>query len=275
MNETLTNFLIGGISATISRTCTAPIELYRLQRQNYFMPNSTIRAVIKKEGIRYLWKGNFVNCIRAFPQFAIAYPIQNYLKKYKFKKIEEKKRTFISSGISGSISILAVYPLETIRSRLALQTNKNHYTGLFNAFKNTRFLELYGGSKLSIFGFGLYNAIIFTIYPIYQDFFENNILKDSYYGKKLLCGGFSGLTAITITYPTDLIRRRLQLQGFDSAVPKYSGVIDCAKKIYRTESLVGFYRGVFGNYYKTFPMLSIQFFVIDSMNDFFKSVKNT
>ena len=271
MNETLKNFFIGGISATVSRTCTAPIELYRLQRQNYFMPNSTIKAVLRKEGIRYLWKGNFVNCIRAFPQFSIAYPTQKLLKKYKFNDLEEKKRNFICSGIAGSISILAVYPLETIRSRLALQTNKNHYAGLIHAFKTTKLSELYGGSRLSVFGFGLYNAITFTIYPIYKKKFDEYITEDSYYTKKLLCGGMSGITSITITYPTDLIRRRLQLQGFDNAVPKYSGVFDCARKIFKKDLFAGFYKGIFGNYYKTFPTLAIQFFVIDSMNDYFDS----
>ena len=36
------------------------IRIWRLQRQNSFIPNSTLRDVIKKEGIRYLWKGNAV-----------------------------------------------------------------------------------------------------------------------------------------------------------------------------------------------------------------------
>lgn len=268
MNETLKNFMIGGISATVSRTLTAPIELFRLQRQNSFMPNSTLKDVIKKEGVRYLWKGNMVNCVRAFPQFAIAYPIQRYLKKYKFKNMKDKTKTFVSSGIGGSISILAVYPLETIRSRLALQTNKNHYHGLFNAFKKTSIYDLYGGSHISVFGFGLYNAITFTIYPILQTTYESYI-QDSFYGKKLLCGGSSGIFAITLTYPTDLVRRRLQLQNFDSSVPKYSGAFDCIKKIYKSEGLFGFYRGVIGNYIKTFPMLSIQFVVIDTLNDYY------
>ncbi len=49
------DLVIGGLSGVISRTLTAPLELYKIQRQNAFIPNSTIRDVLKKEGLRYLW----------------------------------------------------------------------------------------------------------------------------------------------------------------------------------------------------------------------------
>ena len=272
MSNPLIDLFIGGMSAAVSRTCIAPLELYRLQRQNSFMPNSTIRAVIKKEGIRHLWKGNYVNCLRAFPQFSVSYAIQNYIKKYNFKYLDESKRTFISSAIGGSISIYTIYPLETIRSRLALQTNKNHYVGLFDAIKKIKFLDMYHGSSISVFGFGLYNAIIFTSYPKFKSMFSNKF-GDGYLNK-ILCGGMTGIFAISITYPTDLIRRRLQLQGYDSHVPVYKNSFDCIKKIYQKESIYGFYRGIIVNFVKTGPMLSIQFLTIDILNDYFRKSNN-
>ena len=48
------DFLIGGISAGVAKTSLAPIELYRIQQQNYFLPNTTLRQVVKNEGIRVL-----------------------------------------------------------------------------------------------------------------------------------------------------------------------------------------------------------------------------
>ena len=41
----LTDAFIGGIGGAVSRTCVAPIELYRVQRQNSFIPNSTLKDV--------------------------------------------------------------------------------------------------------------------------------------------------------------------------------------------------------------------------------------
>ena len=64
----ITDLLIGGIGGIISRSAVAPIELTRLQMQNRFIPNSTLKDVYTKEGIRYFWKGNATNCVRVFPQ---------------------------------------------------------------------------------------------------------------------------------------------------------------------------------------------------------------
>ena len=68
MSDSLCYLLIGGVSSIVSRTCTSPLEIYRLQRQNSFIPGSNLRCILKNEGIRGLWKGNGVNCMRVFPE---------------------------------------------------------------------------------------------------------------------------------------------------------------------------------------------------------------
>ena len=72
------DLLIGGLSGIISRTATAPLELWKMQRQNFFIPNSTFRDVLQKEGFRYLWKGNYTNCMRIFPQYSINLTSQRF-----------------------------------------------------------------------------------------------------------------------------------------------------------------------------------------------------
>ena len=71
----LIDLFIGGMGGIVSRTAVAPIELSRIQRQNHFIPNSTLTDVYKKEGLRYFWKGNGTNCVRIFPQLAVNYSI--------------------------------------------------------------------------------------------------------------------------------------------------------------------------------------------------------
>ena len=258
------NFLIGGLGAVISRTFTAPIELYRIQKQNYFMPNAKISKVIEKEGFRYLWKGNGVNCLRIFPQMSINWGVFKYLDK-NLDIDNKKSKHLLSAYLSGSISMISIYPLETIRSRLSLQTNHNHYNGMIQAIRQIPLKDLYSGLNMSLFGYAPFNAISFTSYHYYKE----NIIDN-----KLLCGGFSGITALSITYPSDLIRRRLQIQNFDKNVPKYDGIIDCIRKIIKSDGIKGLYRGLIISYFKCFPTLAIQFWSIELLTNIFKPSTN-
>ena len=132
------DLIIGGCAGVISRTCTAPLELYKIQSQNKYFKESNIKNVLKNEGFRYLWKGNLTNCIRAFPQFGISYSVYAFSKNNLFYFLENKNyKNFYSGGVAGFVSMSIIYPLETIRTRLSLQMNKSHYNSISSAFSVT------------------------------------------------------------------------------------------------------------------------------------------
>ena len=256
------DLIIGGSAAVISRTATAPLELYKIQCQNRYMNESTIRNVIRKEGIGYLWKGNGINAIRAFPQFAINYAVFECSKDTIFHTIERKThRNFLAGGLAGIVAMTCIYPLETIRTRLSLQMCHSHYTNPWTAFRRMSFRELYGGLRMSLLGFGPFSALSFSFYHTYNDLFTSlHYEKNTIH---LLSGGLSGLSAITITYPSDLIRRRLQMQGFDPKVPQYDGISDCLRKMYQYGGMREWYRGLLPTYVRIFPCLAIQFWCLE------------
>ena len=143
----------------------------------------------------------------------------------------------------------------------AIHANK----GIIDTFRKTKIKNLYGGLKMSLMGFSPYNAFNFMFYHKFkQKLYEFNINNHLAH---LLAGGLSGSAAVTITYPTDLMRRRLQIQGMDSKIPKYNGILDVIKKIYSKEGFIGFYRGLFLCYLKIFPSIAIQFYTIELLKD--------
>ena len=151
MKDFLQIYYFFACSSVISKTGSAPLELWRLQRQNSFIPNSTLRDVIKKEGIRYLWKGNAVNLIKGVPQYSINYAI--------YSKINDNIDNKLASGIiSGAISIATIYPLETTRSYLCLQTNKNKFNGIYDVLRKKSIKQLYQGFYPSLVGFGTFSG---------------------------------------------------------------------------------------------------------------------
>ena len=260
------DLITGGLAGAVSRTATAPLELYKIQSQNRFIPHSTLRNVVRKEGFFHLWKGNGVNCIRICPQISVNYAVFKKTQKYlSHKNSNTNKINFLSGLMGGAIGITSIYPLETIRSRMSLQTCKSHYSGMYDCFKKMGWREMYQGLGTSIIGFAPFNALSFTFFYYLKNHLD--IEKNTH---KLVCGGLSGMSAVTITYPTDLVRRRLQLQGFDASVPEYTGMVDCMKKIIRCDGVRGLYKGLGACYMKIFPTLAVQFWTIEKCNDLFK-----
>lgn len=74
-----------------------------------------------------------------------------------------------------------------------------------------------------------------------------------------VCGAASGFAAKSIVYPLDLLKKRLQVQGFGyarrefGAHHEYNSLLDGIIKIYKTESISGFYKGKFHFNTQTIP----------------------
>lgn len=70
-----------------------------------------------------------------------------------------------------------------------------------------------------------------------------------------------------------VIRAKLQEQGqMRNAETKYAGVIDCIKKVFRSEGIPGFYRGCATNLLRTTPSAVITFTTYEMMLRFFRQV---
>lgn len=248
-NDILDNLAKGIFSSAVSKTITGPFELWRIQRQNYFIPNATLKDVIKKEGFRHLWKGNFSNLVKGTPQYGL-----NYMFFQEINKSVENK--LLAGAASGCISMSLMYPLDTTRTYISLQTNKNKFDGIFQVLKKTPTKYLYGGLPMSMVGFGAFSGCLFYFQDIIQR--KNTYLP-------FFNGGLASIVALTITYPTDLMRRRMQLQGYDKSVPIYNNNFDCIRKIYKYEGIRGFYRGLHANYVKSFGQWSFYFYILDKM----------
>src|SRR3989338_2500442 len=62
----------------------------------------------------------------------------------------------------------------------------------------------------------------------------------------LLAGTTGGLFQLVVGHPLDTIKVRLQTQPIDKSGRGlvYRGVIDCVKKVWRHEGLLGFFKGM-------------------------------
>lgn len=231
-------FLMGGVSAAVSKTIAAPIELVKLRLQNmdamiksgslsepYKGIGDCTTRVVKEEGVKALWKGNGTNVIRYFPTQALNFSLKDYFKRL-FGKDKTKDGYWIwfagnlaSGGAAGSVSLAFVYSLDYARTRLtndlksAKKGGQKQFNGLIDVYKKTLASDgiagLYRGFVISCVGIIIYRGLYFGIFdsvkPILPKEARDNMLISFLLGWTVTVG--AGLAS----YPIDTIRRRMMM----------------------------------------------------------------
>ena len=86
--------------------------------------------------------------------------------------------------------------------------------------------------------------------------------------KNLTLGAMAGTFAVTITYPTDLTRRFMQLNGTPGH--SYTGWVDVCRQVYAKSGMIGFYKGLWATYLKVAPMTAILFLTNEQLKRLWK-----
>jgi solute carrier family 25 (adenine nucleotide translocator) protein 4/5/6/31 len=280
MSDFLINFVAGGVSGAVAKTCTAPIERVKLLIQTQDANPKIISGevarytgivdcftrVSSEQGVKAFWRGNLTNIIRYFPTQAFNFAFKDSIKAMfpKADKNTEFAKFFLinmaSGGLAGAGSLCIVYPLDYARTRLAsdVGSGKAQFDGLFDCIKKTVASggvgSLYNGIGVSIVGIIPYRGVYFglfdttTGYNPYQKS-ENGFLRA---GSKFVCAQFSAISAGYASYPFDTVRRRLQMQ---SEKPQeewvYKGTADCFSKIIKEEGTGALFKGAGANALRT------------------------
>lgn len=266
------DFLMGGVSAAVSKTCASPIEVIKLRLQNvdamlkagtldkpYNGIGDCAKTIVANEGIKGLWKGNFTNVLRYFPTQALNFSFKDYFKRM-FGKNKERDGylpwfmgNLASGGAAGSMSLLFVYSLDYARTRLsndlknAKKGGEKQFNGVIDVYKKTIASDgvagLYRGFVISCVGIVIYRGLYFGIYDSLKPMLPGD-LKDNLMVNFLLGWGVT-VGAGLASYPIDTIRRRMMMTSGEAV--KYSGSIDCGRRILAEEGIKSFFKGAAAN----------------------------
>jgi solute carrier family 25 (adenine nucleotide translocator) protein 4/5/6/31 len=231
------DFLIGGISAAVSKTAVAPIERVKLLLQvqdankniavdkRYKCIGDCFTRVTAEQGFASLWRGNTANVIRYFPTQALNFAFKDVYKKifnpYNAKK-EPVKFFFgncMSGGAAGATSLCVVYPLDFARTRLAADVGSGkarEFNGLVDCLKKVSVSDgpqgLYRGFGISVIGIIAYRAAYFGCF----DTGKSILFADTKNASMLAMWLFAQIVTVgagVLSYPLDTIRRRLMMQS--------------------------------------------------------------
>jgi len=117
---------------------------------------------------------------------------------------------------------------------------------------------LYRGLVTTAFGVAPYVGINFAAYELLRGIITPP--GKSSVARKLSCGALAGCISQTLTYPFDVLRRKMQVSGMQGSSIKYSGAIDALRSILKLEGVSGLYRGLWPNLLKVAPSIATSFF---------------
>lgn len=262
------SFLASACSAITTKTSVAPLERVKILKQsqsyysqhNYTSIFNSFRFIWQNEGIKGFYRGNYSNVTRIIPAYMIKFPLNDFYKK-QLKASKENPGRLLASGVLAGISQITVtYPLDIMRTRMSLDhymtSNYNNYiTCARNILVNEGFRGFYKGFNSSLLTYPIYVGLQFSIYGYFKDDYP------------YLAGGIAGITAQTLAYPGDTIKRQLQLNGLDNTQKKYNGLWDCVRSMYRQYGIRGYYVGLGVNLIKAVPEATIQFAVYEYLKE--------
>jgi len=274
------NLLSGGISASIARTVTNPIERLEILRQvgntDYkgLSLSESLTKFYKTQGVTGLFKGNSASIARIFPYSAIEFYSFEFYKNFLIRGEQNKSRqnsifyTVICGGLTGLNAITLTFPLDVARTRLAVDTlnspikEKSIFTSLNHLWKAQGIRGLYKGYSVAFFGSIPYVAIKQTTF----DLMKTHFMIDKYRGAlNFIYGAFSGVLGTVLLYPSYMIRRVLQAND-----KKEMKLLDHANQIFKNQGLSGFYKGLSMTLIKIVPYQGLLFWINEKLKVIFK-----
>ncbi|XP_059647116.1 uncharacterized protein LOC132293594 [Cornus florida] len=288
---TVPQLLAGGIAGAFSKTCTAPLSRLTIlfQVQGMHSDVATLSKpciwrealrIVNEEGFRAFWKGNLVTIAHRLPYSSVNFYAYERYKSFlkSIPGMESRKGSagadigvhFVAGGMAGITAASATYPLDLVRTRLAAQRSAIYYNGIWHSLRticrDEGVLGLYKGLGATLLGVGPSIAISFSVYETLRSYWHSQRPNDSTVVVSLACGSLSGIASSTATFPLDLVRRRMQLEGVAGRARVYkTGLAGTFRHIIRTEGLRGLYRGILPEYYKVVPSVGIVFMTYETL----------
>ncbi|RID55534.1 hypothetical protein BRARA_G02788 [Brassica rapa] len=292
IRDTICNAGAGAAAGAIAATFVCPLDVIKTRLQVHGLPETrrgsviitSLGNILKKEGVRGMYRGLSPTIIALLPNWAVYFSVYGKLKDL-LQSSDGKLSigaNMVAAGGAGASTSIATNPLWVVKTRLMTQgmrpdviPYKSMLSAFSRIFREEGFRGLYSGVIPSLVGVS-HVAIQFPVYEKIKQYMAkvgDKSVDQLSPGEVAVASSISKVIASVSTYPHEVVRSKLQEQGqVRNAKAKYSGVIDCAKKVFRNEGVPGFYRGCATNLLRTTPSAVITFTSYEMIHRFLVQV---
>jgi len=281
----------GGVAGATAKTVVAPLErvkiLYQVDPLRKFSLNGAWRtgcSLVAREGAAALWRGHGATLLRVAPYSATMFATFDSYKRVVGEVapgLGDVGVRFTSGAAAGATATALTYPLDFLRTRMAVLPGgapsgapaaRGGYWRVVRHLVHTEGPKaLWSGARITLLGIVPYSGLSFCIFETLKSH-----LKDRRRGggggtggegglrtcERLGAGALSGLLAQSVTYPLDVVRRRIQVDP-----PRCRSELEVASGILRSEGCRGLFKGLSINWAKGPFAIAISFWVNDALRE--------
>ncbi|KAF2834062.1 mitochondrial carrier protein [Patellaria atrata CBS 101060] len=250
----------------------------RLQTtQQYTGAIDCASKILKNEGALAFYKGTLTPLIGIGACVSVQFGAFHYMRR-RFESQNLASNPLASSDLSytqyylcgafaGIVNTPLSSPIEHVRIRLQTQPHGagRLYAGPLDCIRQLGTRNIYRGTLPTLFREAQAYGIWFTTFEwlMRKDAARLGVRREDVPTWKVaFYGGLAGEALWLGSYPFDVIKSRMQTDGFGDKA-RYRGFLDCVRHTYRGEGAMGFWRGIGPTLVRAMPVSAGTFVTVE------------
>jgi solute carrier family 25 carnitine/acylcarnitine transporter 20/29 len=283
LKRTLKDLFAGAVGGVAQVLLGQPFDIVKVRLQTTQQYTGALDAatqIYRNEGAAAFYKGTLTPLIGIGACVSVQFGGFHYARRAfeaqnttKYGSSQLSYTQYYAAGaFAGIANTVLSSPIEHIRIRLQTQPHGANrlYTGPIDCVRKLSAHQgvlkgVYRGTAVTYLREAQAYGMWFTTfeYLMNADAARNNIKRDQISTLKVaLYGGLAGEMLWISSYPFDVIKSKMQSDGFGDAM-KYKSMRDCFAKTWRAEGMGGFWRGVGPTLLRAMPVSAGTFVTVE------------